>query len=321
MANQALDFEKPILELETRIEELEKFSASKSMDLTDELNKLRTRLADLQKDTFSNLTPWQQVQLGRHKDRPQSTDYVKLMVADFVELMGDKAFRDDGAIMCGFGTIDDRKVMLIGHRRGKHTEERIACNFGSAHPEGYRKAVQKMKLAERFDLPVVTLIDTMGAYPGIEAEERGQAQAIADSLLVMSGLKVPIIAVVIGEGGSGGAIGIGLGDRLLILQHAFYSVISPEGCAAILWKDAAKSEEAARNLRLTSKDLLDLGIADEIVTEPASGAHRNHQKMAELLKAAIVRNLDETTALPVEELLKKRYEKYRQIGFFAGGKQ
>jgi acetyl-CoA carboxylase carboxyl transferase subunit alpha len=320
MASQVLEFEKPILELEARIEELETFSASKSMDLTAELNKLRTRLGDLQRDTFSNLTPWQQVQLGRHGDRPQSTDYIKLMVANFVELKGDKAFRDDGAMMCGLATIGDRKVMLIGHRRGKHTEERIACNFGSAHPEGYRKAIKKMQLAERFNLPVVTLIDTMGAYPGIEAEERGQAQAIADSLLVMSRLKVPIITVVIGEGGSGGAIGIGLGDRLLILQNAFYSVISPEGCAAILWKDASKSEDAAKSLRLTSSDLMELGIADEVVDEPLGGAHRNHQEMADLLGKALERNLMEVSAFTTEELLQKRYDKYRQIGFFAGGK-
>lgn len=319
MPTQVLDFEKPILELETRIEELEKFSASESMNLSEELNGLRERLLILKNDTLSNLTPWQRVQIARHRDRPQSTDYVKYMLTDFVELMGDKVFRDDKAMICGFGTIGDRKIMLIGHRRGKHTEERIACNFGSAHPEGYRKAVQKMRLAERFGLPVVTLIDTMGAYPGIEAEERGQAQAIADSLLTMSDLKVPILSVVIGEGGSGGAIGIGLSNRLLILEHAFYSVISPEGCAAILWKDAGKCEDAAKSLRMTSKDLMELGIADEIVKEPPGGAHRNHQQTAENVKEAILRHLGDLDKLHGDEITKNRYEKYRRIGFFEGG--
>ena len=318
MAGQVLDFEKPILDLEARIEEIEKFSAVESMDLSDELSRLRERLQALQEKIFTNLTPWQKVQLARHADRPQSTDYVKLMLTNFIELRGDRAYRDDGAIISGLATIGDRKVMLIGHRRGKHTAERIACNFGSAHPEGYRKAVQKMQLAERFGLPVVTLIDTMGAYPGIEAEERGQAQAIADSLLVMAGLKTPIVATVIGEGGSGGAIGIGLADRLLILENAFYSVISPEGCAAILWKDAAKCEEAAMRLKVTARDLLDLGIADEIVGEPLGGAHRNHQQMAEKLKEAIGRHLDELSELSKEEILERRYEKYRKIGFFGG---
>ncbi len=318
MAGQVLDFEKPILDLEARIEEIEKFSAMESMDLSDELGRLRERLQVLQEKIFTNLTPWQKVQLARHADRPQSTDYVKLMLNNFIELRGDRAYRDDGAIVSGLGTIGDRKVMLIGHRRGRHTAERIACNFGSAHPEGYRKAVQKMQLAERFGLPVVTLIDTMGAYPGIEAEERGQAQAIADSLLVMAGLKTPIVATVIGEGGSGGAIGIGLANRLLILENAFYSVISPEGCAAILWKDAAKCQEAAMRLKLTARDLLDLGIADEIVGEPLGGAHRNHQQMAENLKEAIGRHLDELAELSMEEVLQTRYDKYRKIGFFGG---
>ncbi len=319
MPTQVLDFEKPILELETRIEELEKFSASESMNLSEELDGLRERLVTLKNDTLSNLTPWQRVQIARHRDRPQSTDYVKYMLTDFVELMGDKVFRDDKAMICGFGTIGNRKIMLIGHRRGKHTEERIACNFGSAHPEGYRKAVQKMRLAERFGLPVVTLIDTMGAYPGIEAEERGQAQAIADSLLTMSDLKVPILSVVIGEGGSGGAIGIGLSNRLLILEHAFYSVISPEGCAAILWKDAGKCEDAAKSLRMTSKDLMELGIVDEIIKEPPGGAHRNHQQMAENIKEAILRNLGDLDKLQGDEITNNRYEKYRRIGFFEGG--
>ncbi len=316
MAIRELDFEKPILELEARIEELEMFSSSKSIDLSDELDRLRQRLGTLQKEIFSGLTSWQKVQVGRHKDRPQSTDYVKLMVTDFVEMAGDKTYRDDRAIMCGLGTIGDKRVMLIGHRRGKHTDERIACNFGSAHPEGYRKAVQKMKLAERFGLPVVTLIDTMGAYPGIEAEERGQAQAIADSLLTMAGLRVPIVSVVIGEGGSGGAIGIGLANRLLVLEYAFYSVISPEGCAAILWKDATKCVEAAERLRLTARDMLELGIADEIVPEPLCGAHRDHQRIADTLGKTIVRVLDELSPLSEEELLEERYEKYRKIGFF-----
>lgn len=319
MSGQILEFERPILELETRIEEIEKFSSSSSVDLEEELSRLRERLATVQKEIFAKLTPWQKVQVARHRDRPQTTDYIRLITTDFVELAGDKNYRDDKAIICGLATLDDRKVMLVGHRRGKHTEERIACNFGSAHPEGYRKAAQKMKTAERFGLPVVTLIDTMGAYPGIEAEQRGQAQAIADSLMTMAQLRVPVVATVIGEGGSGGAIGIGLANRLMVMENGFYSVISPEGCAAILWKDSARSEDAAKSLRLTAPDLKEMGIVDEVVSEPLGGAHRNPQVAADNLKKAIVRNLDDLVGMSAEELVEDRYQKYRKIGSFEGG--
>ncbi len=320
MAEYVLDFEKPVLEMEKRIEELREFSSSRQIDLSEEISRMEERLAQMQRKIFSSLTPWQRVQLARHPMRPQSTDYIAMMLEDFVELKGDRLFREDPAVIAGFGMLERHRVAVIGHRRGKTTTERVACNFGSAHPEGYRKAMRVMQLAARFGMPVVTLIDTMGAYPGIGAEERGQAQAIAACMLAMCSLEVPVVCVVIGEGGSGGAIGIGVGNRLLILENAFYSVISPEGCAAILWKDAAKRAEAAEALKLTSHDLQRLGIADEVVPEPPGGAHRKPREMAETLKERLLVHLRELKKLSPSKLVESRYEKYRKIGFFGGGK-
>jgi acetyl-CoA carboxylase carboxyl transferase subunit alpha len=309
-----LDFEKPIRELEKRIEDLEKYASHAEMDLSQELAKLRERRDRLKREIFEHLTPWQRVLLARHPDRPETMDYLGLMVEDFTELHGDRGFADDRAIVCGIGRIGPERVMVVGHRRGKTTKERVQCNFGSPHPEGYRKALLKMKLAEKFRLPIVTFVNTLGAYPGIGAEERGQSHAIAVNLLEMSRLRVPIVSLIIGEGGSGGALGICVADRLSILENAYFSVITPEGCAAILWRDGTKAPQAAEVLRLTPKDLLRLGIVDEIIPEPLGGAHRDPREMARILQAAILRSLAEFKSLPVDALLDRRYAKYRAIG-------
>jgi len=314
--NNLLEFEKPLVEIENRIRDLENASATHGMDLSAQINELREQYKREAVRVYSNLTPWDRVRVARHKDRPTTSDYVALMVSDFIELRGDKAYRDDPAILTGFARLDDERVMLIGHRKGRNTRERMTCNWGCAHPEGFRKALLKMRLAERFKLPIVALIDTQGAYPGVGAEERGVAQAIADNILAMSVLRVPVVSVVIGEGGSGGALGIGLADRLCVLEHAYYSVISPEGCAAILWKSAEKRSDAAAALRITSNWLLKMGIADEIVPEPIGGAHRDHRQMAATLKSAILRNVRQLREIPIDEILRQRYEKYRRIGVF-----
>jgi len=311
-----LEFEKTLVEIENRIRDLENASATHGMDLSAQINELREQYKREAVRIYSNLNPWERVRVARHKDRPTTSDYIGLITTDFVELHGDRSFRDDAAILSGFARIDDERVMLIGHRKGRNTRERMQCNWGCAHAEGFRKAMAKMIIAERFRLPIVTLIDTQGAYPGVGAEERGVAQAIAESILTMSRLKVPIIAIVIGEGGSGGALGIGLADRLCILEHAYYSVISPEGCAAILWKSADKKSEAAIALKITANNLLKMGIADEIIPEPIGGAHRDHRQMAINLKNAIIRNVKELKAVPVDQLLAERYGKYRKIGVF-----
>jgi acetyl-CoA carboxylase carboxyl transferase subunit alpha len=309
-----LDFERPILELEKKIEELKNFTSQKGIDLQVEIRRLEDKLNQLKKDVYGNLKPWQRVQIARHPHRPYTLDYINLMMTDFVELHGDRVFGDDKAIVTGFAKLDGQKLCVIGHQKGRDTKENLLRNFGCAHPEGYRKALKCMKLAEKFNIPILSFIDTPGAYPGIGAEERGQAQAIAENLREMAFLGVPIIVVVIGEGGSGGALGIGVGDRILLLENAYYSVISPEGCAAILWKDSSKAPEAAEALKLTAKDLLELGIIDGIVEEPLGGAHRDYAAVSANLKKVIKRHLNELKQIPKSELVKLRYEKFRKIG-------
>ena len=313
---QSWDFEKPIIELERRIDGLKKFSADKAIDLSSEIIDLEEKLKTLKKEVYSKLSPWQKIQISRHPERPTTPDYIALIMRDFIPLAGDRLFGEDKALLTGFATIGERKIAIIGHQKGKDTKENIERNFGCAHPEGYRKAMRIMRLAERFNMPVVCLIDTPGAYPGIGAEERGQAQAIAENIRDMFSLKVPVLVAVIGEGGSGGALGIGVGDRVLIMEYAYYSVISPEGCAAILWKDAAKREEAAKVLKLTAPDLLRLNIVDEVISEAKGGAHRGVEHSAENLKKAIIKNLDELSRLSLETLLDQRYQRYRKMGVF-----
>lgn len=316
MNASGLDFEKPILELERKIEELKSLTETEKIDLTSEIKHLTARLEKLKRDIFESLTPWQRVQVARHHKRPYSLDYINLIMKDFVQLHGDRLFSDDKAIVCGLARIDTQKVMVIGHQKGRDTKENLLRNFGCAHPEGYRKALRMMRLAEKFSVPIIVFIDTPGAYPGIGAEERGQAHSIALNLREMPAIGVPIIVFVIGEGGSGGALGIGVGDRVCILENAYYSVISPEGCAAILWRDRAKAPEAAQALRLTAKDLLQMDIVDEIIKEPLGGAHRNPQTCARNIKAAIKKGLGELLPLSREELLEKRYKRFRKIGMF-----
>jgi acetyl-CoA carboxylase carboxyl transferase subunit alpha len=309
-----LDFEKDILELEKKIQELKKFSADKKVDLSSEIRKLEDKLEHLKKDTYANLTAWQKVQIARHPQRPYTLDYINMIMSDFIELHGDRCFSDDKAMVCGLAKLDNQKIAVLGHQKGKDTKENLKRNFGCAHPEGYRKALRIMQLAEEFNLPVVIFIDTPGAYPGIGAEERGQSQAIALNLREMIKIAVPIIAIVIGEGGSGGALGIGVADRVCVLENSYYSVISPEGCAAILWKDGSKAPEAAEVLKMTAPDLLKMGLIDEIVPEPLGGAHRDPQKTAQNAKEIILKYLKELKSKDKDSLLKSRYKKYRGIG-------
>jgi acetyl-CoA carboxylase carboxyl transferase subunit alpha len=310
-----LDFEQPILELESRRRALELLT-DRTPQQDDELRKLKREIADTTQQIYANLTPWQTVQVARHKDRPYTSDYLSLVFEEFVELHGDRRFGDDRAILTGWARLDQYKVLVVGHQKGRTYKERTACYFGCAHPEGYRKAILKMKLAEKYGLPVICLIDTPGAYPGIGAEERGQSQAIAENMYEMSRLKTPIICVVIGEGGSGGALGIGVGDRVAVLQFSYYSVISPEGCAGILWKSHQYAERAATALKFTSADLLRLGVVDQVIPEPLGGAHRDHHQMAMRLKVFLMRTLRELTAKSPEQLLQSRYEKFRKMGVF-----
>lgn len=310
------DFEKPINELEKKIEGLKKFSIDKAVDLSSEVSDLEKKLKKLKKRVYSKLSPWQKIQISRHPNRPTTRDYIELIMKDFIPLSGDRFYGEDKALLSGFATIEEQKIVIIGHQKGKDTKENIERNFGCAHPEGYRKAMRVMRLAERFNLPIVCLIDTPGAYPGVGAEERGQAQAIAENIRDMFSLKVPIVVVVIGEGGSGGALGIGVGDKVLIMEYAYYSVISPEGCAAILWKDALMREEAAKVLKLTAPDLIKLGIVDEVVLEAEGGAHRGIEYSADKLKEAITKNLTELSCLSSNVLLDKRYQRYRNMGIF-----
>ncbi len=316
----SLDFEKPVVELERKIEELKRLSKTEKMDLSAEIGKLEQKLHKVTKTVFEQLTPWQRVQIARHPKRPYTLDYINTIVSEFTELHGDRRFSDDKAIIAGIGMIDGNKVCVIGHQKGRDTKENVERSFGCAHPEGYRKAMRVMRLAEKFNIPVVCLIDTPGAYPGIGAEERGQAEAIARNLKEMIALRVPVIVIVIGEGGSGGALGIGVGDSIAVLENAYYSVISPEGCASILWRDRAKASEAAEVLKLTAGDLLELGIIDDIISEPLGGAHRNPHMTADSLKRYILGKISELGARSDEDLLSRRYEKFRRIGVFQEGK-
>ncbi len=315
-----LDFEQPIAELEAKIEELRLLSSESAIDITEEIQRLQARSKDLTESVFASLTPWQISRVARHPQRPFTLDYVKRMFTDFHELHGDRAFGDDPAIVCGLAKFDGRAVGLIGHQKGRNTQENLQRNFAMPRPEGYRKALRLMQLAEKFHLPLLTFIDTPGAYPGIDAEERGQSEAIARNLLVMAGLRVPIIATVIGEGGSGGALAIGVADRMLMLEYGTYSVISPEGCASILWKSSDMAEKAAEAMGMTSKRLLELGLIDEIVPEPLGGAHRAVDDMADRLKGVLAEQLKVLTEIDIEDLLAKRHERLMAIGHVKDGK-
>jgi len=311
-----LDFERPIIELERKIEELKGFTAHKDIDISGEISRLEEKLAHIKKDVYDNLTPWQRVQIARHPKRPYTLDYIEMLMTDFIEIHGDRHFADDKALICGLGSLDGERLVVIGHQKGRDTKENLDRNFGSAHPEGYRKAMRVMKMAEKFSLPVVVFIDTPGAYPGIGAEERGQAEAIAYNLREMADLNTPIVVFVIGEGGSGGALGIGVGDRVYVLENAYYSVISPEGCAAILWKERSRSPDAAAALKLTAKDLFDMSIIDGIIREPLGGAHRNPQEVADNIKKVLKKDLAALKGMPKEKLIEARYQKVRAIGAF-----
>ena len=313
-----LDFEKPILELQRKLEELEKHRETHSISVSfeEEIEQMEKKIAETRKQIFSNLTAWQRVQLARHPKRPFSLDYFTSTFSEFQELHGDRLFADDRAVVGGFAYLGDVKVLVLGTQKGRDTRENIKRNFGSAHPEGYRKALRLMRLADKFGLPIITLIDTAGAYPGIGAEERHIAEAIAVNLREMMLLEVPIVAVVIGEGGSGGALGIGVADRVLIMENAYYSVISPEGCAAILWKDRAAASKAAEALKITATDLLELRLVDEIIPEPLGGAHNDPDASAQTLKGVLLKNLNELRKLSTGERLKLRYTKFRSHGHF-----
>ena len=315
-----LEFEKPIEELSVKIDELERVSQTQNIDLGTEISKLEGRRQKVTQDIFSSLDSWQITQLARHPMRPYTLDYVDLVFDGFQELHGDRMFADDRSIVAGIGKIDRWNIALIGHQKGRDTREKLRCNFGMPKPEGYRKAQRVMKLAEKFSLPIVTLIDTPGAYPGIDAEERGQSEAIARSLAVMTGIRVPVISAVIGEGGSGGALAIGVCDRLIMMEYSTYSVISPEGCASILWKSPDKAPEAAAAMKITSADLKRLGLVDEIVQEPLGGAHRNYETAAADLNASLARHLEEVSSWTTPELLAKRYERLQSFGEFQNGK-
>ena len=319
MGTSALEFEKPIIELERQIEEMRRSTAEQSINIPAELPPLEHRLAEMRREVYKNLTPVQKVQVARNSRRPFTLDYVKLCFTDFIELHGDRAFRDDAAIVGGWARLEGETVMIIGHQRGRDTKENIHRNFGMPHPEGYRKALRLMKLAEKFHVPVLTFIDTPGAWAGLGAEERGQSEAIARNLFAMSELQVPIVATVIGEGGSGGALALGVADRILMFEHSVYSVITIEGCAAILWKDGKSPEmreKAASALRITAPDLLELGIIDEILPEPEGGAHADHGAAAATLAKHIGEQLDELRKLKPEKLVRRRREKFMKMGQF-----
>lgn len=311
-----LEFERPLVELEKKISDMRDFSVGESIELDGEIGGLEKKLARLREDIYTHLTRWQRVQLSRHPKRPYTLDYIGMMTTDFVELHGDRGFADDRAMVGGFAMLDDQPIVVVGQQKGRDTKQKLMRNFGMAHPEGYRKALRLFKLAEKFDMPIVVLIDTPGAFPGIAAEERGQAEAIALNIKEMSRLKVPIVIVIIGEGASGGALGVGVGDRILMLEYAWYSVISPEGCAAILWRDAAKAPEAAEALKVTSDDVMKLKVIDRIVAEPAGGAHRDPVATAQTLKMEILTALEELKNKPVAQLLDERLAKYRAMGDF-----
>ena len=312
MGKTILDFEKPIFELEEKLEEMKESSGS--LDIGKDILRLEIKVAQLKEELYKGLTRWQRVQLARHPDRPFTLDYIKLMTENFIELHGDRHFADDKAIVGGFAKLGEYKVMLIGQQKGRDTKSNVYRNFGMANPEGYRKALRLMKLAEKFNKPVITMLDTPGAYPGIEAEERGQAEAIAKNLFEMSRLRVPIIVVVIGEGASGGALGIGVGNRILMLQNCWYSVISPESCSSILWRSWDYKEQAAEALKLTAPDLLEQKIIDRIIEEPLGGAHKDHQAAADTLKSALLEELDKLVKIKPEKLIEERLEKFGSMG-------
>lgn len=314
-SSACLPFERPIVELEKTIAQLKEHSKN-GIDLTGEIKSAQKKLDKALKETFENLTAWQRVQVARHPLRPYTLDYIHALTDDFLELHGDRRFSDDKAIVAGLGRMRAKRVCFVGHQKGRNTKENLLRCFGSAHPEGYRKALRVMLLAQKFNIPILSFVDTPGAYPGIGAEERGQAEAIAYNIQEMAGITVPIVVVVIGEGGSGGALGIAAGDRVLILENAYYSVISPEGCAAILWKDQSKVAEAAEALKLTSYDLLGLGVVDEVIKEPLGGAHRDFEKTLKAVQEAIERHLRELAVFSRKELLENRYAKFRKMGVF-----
>jgi acetyl-CoA carboxylase carboxyl transferase subunit alpha len=313
-----MNFEADIQELESQLAELQELSERTQLDLSDEIATLTARLQKAIQATYSELGAWDRVSVARHPERPVASDYVSGILDEFYELHGDKVFGDDQAMMTGLARMGDLRFMLIAHRKGRTTKERLACNFGCAHPEGYRKALRKMKLAEKLGIPVVTMINTPGAYPGIGAEERGQAEAIAENILEMFGLRVPVLVIVIGEGGSGGALGIGIGDRVLMMEFSYYSVISPEGCAAILWKDGARTPDAAEALKLTAGDLTELGLVDDVIPEPVGGAHRDREKTLATVRETIERELKALSAIPTDELLAERMRKFRNAGEIEG---
>jgi acetyl-CoA carboxylase carboxyl transferase subunit alpha len=315
------DFEQPIVEIDKRIEELKKSAQEQNIDLSQQIKNLEKTRDELKQKIYGSLSPWQRIQIARHPQRPYSQDYIKLIFENFVELHGDRCFGDDRAILCAIADFDDKPVAVIGHQKGRTLEENLDRNFGMAHPEGYRKAMRIMKLAEKFNRPIITFIDTPGAYPGIAAEERGQAEAIARNLKEMSNVKVPIITVVIGEGGSGGALGIGVSNKVLCLENSYYSVISPEGCAAILFRDGSKAEDAADALKLTSKDLLKLKVIDEIIKEPIGGAHYNHAKTASNIKTALSKYFKAYSGMNSKKVVKERYLRFRNMGIYEVKKQ
>src|SRR6184192_444661 len=317
---QPLDFEKPIFELERRLQELKAHSREHDVDLGSEVEAIETKLRDTRRQVYGNLSAWHRVQIARHVQRPFALDYVERCFTGWTELHGDRHFADDKAMPSGLATLDSQRCVVITHQKGRNTRENVMRNFGCAHPEGYRKALRLMQLAEKFNMPLICLIDTPGAFPGIGSEERHISEAIAVNLREMMNLRIPIIAAVIGEGGSGGALGIGVADRVLILENAYYSVITPEACSAILWRDRRHAAEAAEALKLTAQDLLKLKVVDEIVSEPEGGAHRDYDSVAENLGSALRRNLQHISEFPIDELLQKRYEKFRRLGIFTEGK-
>jgi acetyl-CoA carboxylase carboxyl transferase subunit alpha len=312
-----LDFERPVVELREKIKELKTFTAEKEIDLSDEVSRLEERLKKLEQEIYGNMSPWDRVQLARHPERPTSLDYIEILFSDFIELHGDRAYGDDKAVVAGIATFKGQPVTVIGEQRGRDTKENILRNFGMPHPEGYRKALRLMKQAEKFNRPVVCFLDTKGAYPGKAAEERGQSEAIARNLVEMAGLTVPIICIVIGEGASGGALALGVGNHVHMLENSWYSVISPEGAAALLWKDSSLAKKAADTMKITAPDVKELGIIDEIVPEVKGGAHRNAKEQAKAIEKILESSLDELLAMTKDELVAHRYEKFRVIGKFA----
>ncbi|MBN1996046.1 acetyl-CoA carboxylase carboxyltransferase subunit alpha [candidate division KSB1 bacterium] len=316
MPSFILDFEKPIIEIQKRINELREISKNESLDVDNEIERLELKAQKLRKEIYSRLTRWQRVQLARHPERPYTLDYVNRMLTDFVELHGDRLFADDPAIIAGIGQLDGQPVAIVGHQKARDVKEKLRRNFGMPHPEGYRKALRIFKMAAKFGRPIICFVDTLGAYPGIGAEERGQAEAIARNLFEMSHLPTPIIIIIIGEGASGGALGIGVGDRVLMQENTWYSVITPEGCAAILYRDGSKAARAAEAMKLTPTDLLELGVIDRIIEEPNGAAHTDHDKAAVILKQVIKEELEKLSDIPTRELVKQRVEKFGKMGYW-----